>query len=239
MRAFSKLSLLFSAILTISGCATGVSYQKFKAENAPIKTIAILSVSNPVKYQIMNYGTPTMAFGAVGGAVTGTKAASATEKFNEAIKTTHFNFSKEMMTRLTRYLREQGYNVVAVGVKRESPLKLIEDYSKVSTAGADAILDVGIRSVGYATVNMMDRDFRPHVQMDFRLVSAGSKSVIYSEQVLFGYHNPFMSATELPADKQFYFKDFDALMGDKNQALQGLTEGVNSVARHVAGRLKN
>ncbi|MCR4300096.1 MAG: hypothetical protein NUV51_00630 [Sulfuricaulis sp.] len=238
MQVFSKLSLLFSAILTISGCATGVSYQEFKTGKAPIKTIAILSVSNPVKYQIMNYGSPTVAFGAIGGAVAGAKAASATEKFNEAIKTTHFDFSKEMMTRLTRYLREQGYNVVAVGVKRESPLKLIEDYSKVSTAGADAILDVGIRSVGYATVNMMDRDFWPHVQMDLRLVSAGSKSVIYSEQVLFGYHNPFMSATELPADKQYYFQDFDALMTEKEKAMHGLKEGANSVARHVASRLK-
>jgi hypothetical protein len=239
MQIISKLPMLFSATLVLAGCATGVSYREFKADTSPIKTIAILSVPNPVKYQVMNYGSPTIAFGTVGGEVAGTKAASATEKFNEAIKSSNFDFSKEMMTRLTRYLKEKGFYVVTVGVRRESPVNLVEDYSKVSTAGADAILDIGTGSVGYATLNMMDRDFRPHVQMDFRLVSAGSKSVLYSEQVLFGYHNPFMSATELPADKQYYFKDFDALMADKNQALQGLTEGVNFIARHVAGRLKN
>lgn len=239
MQAVKKLSMLFGVVLAISGCATGVSYREFKTESAPIKTIAILSVSNPVNYHAMDFGSPAMAFGAIGGAVAGANAASATEKFDASVKASRFDFSKEMMGRLTQHLREQGYNVVSVSVKRESPLKMVEDYSKVPTAGADAILDVGTRSVGYSTVNMMDRDFRPHVQMDFRLVSAGSKAVLYSEQVLFGYHNPFMSATELPADKQYYFKDFDALMADKNKALQGLTEGANSVARHVAGRLKN
>lgn len=237
MHAIRNALALLGAIL-VSGCATGVSYQEFKSDGAPIKTIAVLSVANPVNYHAMDFGSPAMAFGAVGGAVAGASAASATEKFNEAVKTAKFDFSREMAARLAQHLKEQGFKVIAVSVTRETPLKMVEDYSKVPTAGADAILDVGTRMVGYSTVNMLDRDFRPHVQLDFRLVSARSRSVLYSEQVLFGYHNPFMSATELSSDKQYYFKDFDALMADKNKALQGIKEGADALAKHVAGRLR-
>lgn len=237
MRIIRKLITMLGATLAFSGCATGVSYQEFKSE-APIKTIAVLTASNPVNYHAMDFGSPALAFGAVGGAVAGASAASDTEKFNAAVKTANFDFSKELTARLTQYLGAQGFKVIAVSVKRESPIKMVEDYSGVPNAGADAILDIGTRSVGYSTVNMMDRDFRPHVQMDFRLVSARDKTVLYSEQVLFGYHNPFMSATELPADKQFYFKGFNALISDKKKAVDGLKAGADSVAKHVAGRLK-
>lgn len=47
-----------------------------------------------------------------------------------------------------------------------------------------------------------------------------------------------MSATQLPSDKKYYFKDFNTLMANRPQALDGLRHGMQAIARHIAGRLK-
>jgi len=62
--------------------------------------------------------------------------------------------------------------------------------------------------------------------------------VLYSEQILFGYHNPYLSATQLPGSKQYYYKDFNVLMANKPQALEGLKRGMEAIAGHIASRLK-
>src|SRR5262245_40342160 len=61
--------------------------------------------------------------------------------------------------------------------------------------------------------------------------------VLYSEQVIFGYHNPLMSATQLPSDKKYYFKDFTALMADKPRAFEGWRQGKQAISDHIAQRL--
>jgi hypothetical protein len=63
--------------------------------------------------------------------------------------------------------------------------------------------------------------------------------VIYSEQLLFGYSNPYISATHLPADKQYFFRDFGVLMANKARAIEGLRRGTEALADHIAGRLKS
>jgi len=117
-----------------------------------------------------------------------------------------------------------------------APEKLLSDYGKVPAAGA--YLDIDARVVGYLTYNIQDSDFRPHIHVDVRLVSANTKAVLYSEQILFGYHNPYLSATQLPSSKQNYYKDFNVLMANKPQALEGLKRGMEAIAGHIASRLK-
>ena len=236
MVAFRNVLLGVGFVFVLSGCA-GVSYQEYKPK-APIKTIALISVPNPPAYHAMDFGHPGLAFGAVGGAVAGTKAASTTDVFNKAIRATGFDFSKQMRAALTPRLRQAGFNVVSVHVKREAPNKLIENYSKVPSAGADAFLDIAVRWVGYSTVNLFDREFRPHIEVIVRLVSVRTKAVFYSEHVTFGYHNPTQSATELPAERRYFYKDFEAVMANKATALNGLRQGVEAVAGHIVSQLR-
>src|SRR5262249_60893868 len=111
---------------------------------------------------------------------------------------------------------------------------VISDYGKVPAADADALLHIAVRMVGYVAYNITDPDFRPYLLADVRLVSAKTRAVLYSEQVMFGYQNPLMSATQLPSDRKYYFKDFSALMADKPRAFDGWRQRTRPLPDHLA-----
>ncbi len=232
-----KIGVLSLAAFVI-GCG-GASFQQFNPQGESVRTIALLTVPNPTQYQAVDWGSKAGLFGALGGAAIQADARTMSEAFTAAAKAANFEFSREMQTAVVERLKRAGFNVVPVRVEREAPEKLLSDYAKVSASGADALLDIDARVVGYSTYNIQDTDFRPHIHVDVRLVSARTKTVLYSEQILFGYQNPYMSATQLPSDKQYYFKDFNALMASKPRAFEGLKRGTEMVAEHVAKRLRS
>src|SRR5262249_42256036 len=220
-----------------AGCATGVTSQQFNPQGETLKTIALISVPNPVQYTAIDFGGKAGLFGAIGGAAIAADAKTMSETLTKTASDARFDYSREMQAALVDRLKRAGFKVVMVRAEREAPTALLSDYAKVPAGEADALLDVDARTVGYATYNITDPDFRPYVMADVRLVSAKTRAVLYSEQIMFGYHNPFMSATQLPSDKKYYFKDFDALMADKPRAVEGMREGPKVSAAHVAHRL--
>jgi hypothetical protein len=210
------------------GCATGgATLQQFNPQGETLKTIALISVPNPVQYTAVDYGGKAGLFGAIGGAAIAADAKTMSETLTKTASDARFDYGREMQAALVDRLKRAGFKVVMVRA----------EYAKVPSGEADALLDVDARIVGYATYNITDPDFRPYVSADVRLVSARTRAVLYSEQIMFGYHNPFMSATQLPSDKKYYFKDFNALMADKPRALEGMREGTKVIADHVAQRL--
>jgi len=231
-----KIGVLSLAAFVL-GCG-GVSFLQFNPQGDSVRTIALLTVPNPTQYQTVDWGGKAGFFGAVGGVAIQADARTMTEAFTTAVKAGNFDFSREMQAAVVERLKRSGFNVVVVRAEREAPEKLLSDYGKVPSPGADALLDIDARVVGYSTYNIQDPEFRPHIYVDVRLVSAKTKAVLYSEQILFGYHNPYLSATQLPSEKQYYFKDFSVLMANKARAFEGLRRGTDAVAGHIAKRLK-
>jgi len=233
-----KISRAAAAGLAVlsAGCA-GVSSQQFNPQGEPLKTIAFIDVPNPAQYEAVDYGSKAGMFGAIGGAAIALDAKTMSETLTTAAKEARFDYSREMQAAVAERLRRAGFKVVMLRAEREAPNALIPDYGKVSAADADALLDIDARMVGYATYNITDPDFRPYLQADVRLVSAKTSAVLYSEQVMFGYQNPYMSATQLPSDRKYYFKDFSALMADKPRAFEGWRQGTRAIADHIAQRL--
>jgi hypothetical protein len=234
MKSFGAAAVAL-AVLS-AGCA-GVSSQQFNAQGEPLKTIAFINVPNPVQYEAVDWGSEAGMFGAVGGVAIQADAKTMSEALTKAAKEASFDYSREMQAAVAERLKRAGFKVVIVRAEREAPNKLISDYGKVPAADADALLDIDARTVGYASYNIADPDFRPYVLADVRLVSAKSRAVLYSEQVMFGYSNPYMSATQLPSDQKYYFKDFSALMADKSRAFEGWRQGTRAIADHIAQRL--
>jgi hypothetical protein len=234
MGTLKTAALGFAALL--AGCG-GPSSQPFNPQSEAIKTIALITVPDPSQYQAVDWGGKASLFGAVGGVATQADATTMSLALSTAAKEANFEYSREMQTAVADRLTRAGFKVVAVTAKREAPEKLLSDYSQVPAGGADALLDVDARTVGYSSYNIQDPDLRPHVHVDVRLVSAKTRAVLYSEQILFGYHNPYMSATQLPSERQYYFKDFGTLMGDRTRALQGIRSGTQAIADHIAKRL--
>jgi hypothetical protein len=235
MKSLRTATVGFVAALA-AGCG-GVSSQQFNPQGQTIRTIALISVPNPAQYDAVDYGGKAGMFGAVGGAVIAADAKTMSEALTKAAKDASFDYSREMQAAVAERLKRAGYKVVVVRAERGAPNTLVSDYAKVPTGDADALLDIDARMVGYTTYNINDPDFRPNIQADVRLVSAKTRAVLYSEQVMFGYHNPYMSATQLPSDKKYYFKDFTALMADKPRAFEGWRQGTRAIADHIAQRI--
>jgi hypothetical protein len=237
MNCLKRIFSCTVVVTVLAGCAGGVSQQEYRTPTEPIRTIGVLSISNPLSYHAMDFGSPGLAFGAVGGAVAGAGAASQTEAFDKVVKAEGFDYSKHLQAALVQRLKAAGFQVVAVSAKRV-PGKPIEDYAAIRAAGVDAYLDLTPTWIGYATYNMFDRDFRPDVRVSVRLAAAKDGTALYSEQLMYGYKNPFMSATDLSAGKEHYYKSFEELMANKAKALTGIAASAEVIARHVAGRIR-
>jgi len=220
----------------IAGCG-GVNLQQFDPKGVPIRTIALISVPNPDQYEAVDYGSKASMFGAIGGVAIAAEAKTMSETLTKAAREVNFDYSREMQAAVTERLKRAGYKVVVVRAERGTPKELVADYAKVPAADADALLDIDARMVAYVSYNINDPDFRPYLLADVRLVSAKTRAVLYSEQVMFGYHNPLISATQLPSDKKYYFKDFTALMADKPRAFEGWRQGTQAISDHIAQRL--
>jgi hypothetical protein len=54
---------------------------------------------------------------------------------------------------------------------------------------------------------------------------------------MYGYHNPFMSGTDLEAPSAYHFKDKDSLFSDSTKLVAGMQNSVNAVTQKVAGNL--
>lgn len=234
---FRRIPAFFIIILfatASAGCAVNVTHAPFKRDpNAPVRSIAVLTVPNPVTTTVHN-------FGSLGG---GIGAARSQLKYQEPLtkllKEANFNFSKEMHAAIVNRLQRAGYQIISVHFVREKPGKLLDDYSKVPTAGADAILDLATGALfGYANISMMDKKFRPYILLSARLVSSNTKKPLYAEEMIYGWTNMFMKATKLKAPDKYFYVNADLVIANKRNTADGLRAGVNTLADHLVAQLK-
>ncbi len=239
MRYLKPLIILLVFIF-VSGCAAVSQHSFQKPVDHPLKKIALLDIPEIPVYHAMDWGNPGMMFGAVGGAIAGSQMNAETKQFNDLVVSNGQLSAKLFADRLTANLELLGYEIVPLAVNREDPYKLLESYDALTQYKVDAILDVVFApmGVGYSTYNLFDRDFRPDVRVNINLVSKYTGKVIYSDVLMYGYHNPFMTATDLEAPKSFFYENFEALIANKEAAIQGLQSGMYAEADYIADALK-
>ncbi len=224
--------ILVSALA--AGCAVNVAQVGFKPDPAnPVRSIAVPSVPNPVMTTVHN-------FGSLGG---GIGAAASQSKYQEPLtnllKEANFDFGREMRAALVDRLQRAGFRVVPVELTREAPGKLLDDYSKVPTAGADAVLDLATGALfGYANVDILDNKYRPYIVFNARLVSSKTREPMYSERVLYGWTNMFLTATQLKAPDKYFYAEADQVIASRQNTTEGLRAGINAIADHLAAQLK-
>ena len=101
----------------------------------------------------------------------------------------------------------------------------------------DAILDV--RIAGFGFLKEPSRNvFVPWIVAPVQLVSRDGKTTFYRDCPIYGSEMPFIDAFSIPADRKFFFRDFDAVVGDPERAVQGLQAAVTSIASRVGQQLK-
>lgn len=222
----------------MSGCVS-TPYQPLEAASQQkIKTIGLVSVPNPEEYQVTNFSSPGLLFGAIGGAFAGAAAQTRSSALDSMLRGAGFDYSKRMEKALTTDLEKSGYKVVLIPLPRSSDKQFAEDFSTVGSYQVDALLDTSIiLGVGYFDVNFSDSALRPAVNVRTQLISWPEKQTIFSETILFGYRNPLISGTQIPAPSSYRSENFDAILNNRDRTIQGLDYGIASVAAHIAKRL--
>lgn len=237
MESMHKLVALVLSVALLSGC--GASQVAVKPElKAQVQRIALIRVTEPPAYVANDFGNPGMMFGAVGGAMAGVSAMSAGERVNKIARDAKFAVGERYTTALQAKLQSLGYEVRVIDAERIKPEKLLEDYTKVDTQGTDAILDIALQNVGYATEHpMLSPHWRPSAQVQVAMVTSASHTVVYQEKFMYGYHNPFMSGTDLDAPKSYHFKNRDALFADEAKLVAGMDAMIGAVTQAIGNKL--
>jgi hypothetical protein len=221
-----------TACITLVGCV-GAPYKAYApAQDASIKSIVLLTPMNPPDYILLNQGSGAKAFGLIGALADASGDRAKTGKLDDLLKADQFDFGAAFSQALQQKLQGAGYTVSIEKVDRKKPMAMAKYAGGNATA---AVIDTGVWHVGYANESITDQDFRPAIKVDVQLTSKGK--TLYSEALMYGYHNPFMKGTELDAPKEYYFDGYDKLVSDPGKLRKGLDLGIDVLSSHVVDRL--
>ena len=222
----------------LSGCSTSSKLAVRPEIISKINTVALIKVPEPEAYVASDLGSPGMMLGGIGGAIAGASSANAGKNLQQITQESGFTAGERLTLSLQEHLTKAGYKVTLVTSQRENPGKLHKSYEKIDDGGADAIMDVAIEKIGYATEHpMFSPHWRPASTVHVTLVDSRTKKTLYSEKFMYGYHNPFMSGTDLEASGFYHFKNKDAMFSDSNKLVAGMEHSVVSVSRKVSRNL--
>ncbi len=238
MKTLMRIFAMALLALVIAGCGANKVTVRPEA-TSHVRTIALIKVVEPKAYVAQDFGNPGMMFGVVGGVIAGNSSANAGKSVNQIASEASFSAGQRLTTLLQQELTAAGYQVKLVEVTREKGHELLPQYDAVDVAGADAILDIAIVSVGYATEHpMLSPHWRPASQIKVAMIDSRNHSTVFADKYMYGYHNPFMSGTDLDAPKAYHFDDKDALFMDSNKLLDGMEQSLVAVAEQIAETLK-
>jgi len=239
MKVIYRFLITISILTIFTGCGTTKTTLRPETK-AQINKIAIIRISEPQAYVAQDFGNVGMMFGAAGAAAAGGSSASAGKSVASVTAGVNYKAGKRFTTQLAKELSTSGYQVKLVSVRRKDKTELLENYDAVIKAvNADAILDVVIESIGYATEHpMFSPHWRPASQVQVALVDARTGEKIYSEKFMYGYHNPFMSGTDIEAPEKYHFDSSEELFASDAKFIKGLNHSVDAVANQIANTLK-
>ena len=139
-----------------------------------------------------------------------------------------FSFSKTAQDILIQQLEEYGFEVIEFPVIRENKFHLISNYASLDIEVADAYLDVVPIDIEY---NLHG----PHVSAVVRLVMADTTEVIYASSVQYGQGmEKSVSGIRIESQEDHSYESNEALIKDKEVAIERLVQGVEAVSSRIA-----
>jgi hypothetical protein len=121
---------------------------------------------------------------------------------------------------------------------------LLEDYSQFEKLDADAILEIGIISVGFrekiGEVNFTDGELSPDVALVYRLVTPGENQVLMESNV---YYSSFPGQYQGPGYKwlgptEHIFEDMESVEKQPEEALRRLRYAIVGATELISMRVK-
>jgi hypothetical protein len=217
-----------------------------KHARTSVRRIVLLRTAEPANMRVTNMGGISGAFGLIGAAIESADEDAKSAEFTASMIAQNVRIGEELSVRLEAALRKQGYDVKLWATKSPRPPDhdpadySQPDYSKLAgfeqaAEEADAILDVWLSNVGYLALG---KDYVPWIRANARLVSIKDLSQIYFQAFSYGAEIAADGVEHFPADTQFAYGDFQALLANSGNAAAGLQAGVEPLAERIATDLR-
>ena len=205
-----------------------------------LKSIAIIRVPQPIDIVAIDKGSLALALGGLGAGAVALDAHLNKKGLLGAIARSKFSFSDQLTQDLNEALIARGFKTQLVDADRKGrPDKLLDDYAAILPSDADAILDVSLMMLGYSTEHFLfSPHWRPEASVMAALTPRTATQPLYKERIMYGWHNPLMSAAKLPAPKEFQFANREAMdAADDAILVGGLKDASKAIAAQVASKV--
>ncbi|WP_348065905.1 hypothetical protein [Polaromonas sp.] len=235
MGRFACLTALLGSLL-ITGCATKFEKQAFNNEaSAGIKKIAVQQWNDLDEYGVRVLNHPGASFGLVGALVMAADTASKTKKVNDLLDPKNTKLTTDFYAKALPGLRQAGYEVVAVPVKRGA--KPVDTKEAVrAMKGQDAFLlltfEAGYLAAGASTA------YYPFVAMTAELNDSKSQAVLYKEAYHYGYNSGNKDVVHIEAAADCKFTDIDNLVANIDKTRSCLAASVDILVKQMVADLK-
>ena len=227
---------LLMAISLLAGCASyhAVPYLRRKARK--VHAIGLLSVNTPPGLTVSVRAPAAAGFGLIGGLIEEGVIDKKSNEFTKAARSLHYSLNVQLTDTLVSDLRAEGYQVNSVKVPR-IPDKFLNYFPKAP--GDDALLDVVVHrhEAGYRAAGDHTK-YYPYLFVTVRLVSVPAHRILYSRQIVYNPIDPPGFARTIAPDPAYGYQDFDHLMANPKESVEGLEKAVNQVGRAIADDLK-
>ena len=219
--------------LFLSGCVTVPNVDADRAATNRIKKIALLAVPAPREIPVANLGGASSAFGLVGGLVQAGVNSSQAKQFAEFLTLKKIDLAQTLEAAVIAALKDDGFEVT---VERKLKPKVAsdgksDDYSDLHV-DADAILSVWSVSFGYVSPPNTTH-YAPSGVVKVRLLDAKTKADIYYKTFVIGWKLPMKESVYLETDGRFRYKSIGEFASHEEEAVQGLFEAQQLVARKI------
>lgn len=237
MNKIKAILFIMIAISILSACGANKVALRPEIKNS-IQHVSIVRVDSK-QYSALDNGNIGMMFGGVGAGFAGYSTAKKGELITEIIKKQNYDFGKTLTQLVKNQLKNGHYKVSVIDANRPKHGKLLDNYSAINKKKADAILDISMIHVGYATEHpLLSPHWRPSAQLLVALVDPRTNEILFQDQIMYGYHNPIISATDIDAPKEYRFDNAENLFADNKKLVDGLRLCAKDIANHITKELR-
>lgn len=234
-RVLGVVAIAATAML-FAGCSSFHNVPYHMASGQKVRQIGLLTVATPPGLTVSIRSPAGMSFGLIGGLIAQGEIDEKSRTFTAAAAELGYSVQQQLTAALKSDLEAEGYVVrmVPADGSRDS---FLNKYPKVNDN--DVLLDVVVHEhkVGYRAAGS-ETKYYPYAFVTARLVNAQGSQVLYAEQLVYNPITPPKNARTIPPTGEFSYQDFDHLMANPEQSLQGLKKAVAAVASALARDLK-
>ena len=223
------------ALAVLAGCAQVPRKAYNREANGHIRSVAIVHVDAPERYEAIVLGHPGQSFGLIGGLIAAADMQIKSNRLTEALDPDRTRLRQRFIDKLASALGQQGYQVHPVAAPAGTPDDELVDVAKAKVA-ADATVTVTM--IGRYMAAGATSDYFPQIVVKVRKMETGSRSMLYEDTFSYGFTLPQSQTVHFASDASYRFADIDRLLADPSRTRDGLLAGLDAIVAQIAADLR-